>query len=137
MQSKKSKKNILFIMQNGCASAVGGSVIISFDIANLLYKNDYNVTCCYYSKDKNKKPEYLHNSIDLINLQNDFDDFSAGVNNLVEKTKPDLIIFVFPGLYFRARLDNKFSTIPRILMFHSRPDFYFAEGLDEKEFEMY
>ncbi len=135
MQGEELKRNILFVMQNGCASAVGGSVIISFDIANLLYKNDYNVTCCYYSKDKNKKPEYLHNSIDLINLQNDFDDFSAGVNNLVEKTKPDLIIFVFPGLYFRARLDDKFSSIPRILMFHSRPDFYFAEGLDEKEFE--
>lgn len=128
MVTKNKKKVVIFAQENLCRNT-GGSITCTAVLSNLLSDNGYDVKCIYYSSASTEGTlDLLNDEVELINLYDKKDkmSFCASSNKFVEKYKPDLIIFFFPHLYAQAALDEKLKNIPRILMFHSRPDWYFA-----------
>ena len=91
------------------AHITGGVVTIFNNFKEMLERNGFSVI-----------PEYLSSP--------------EQINASVREKKPDLMVFFFPELLRRAHLSKEFNSIPRILMFHSRPDFYFAmaHGLERR-----
>lgn len=128
-----NKKIVIFAQENLCRNT-GGSITCTTNMANLLSGNGYDVKCVYYSN-TDGTCEKLNDTVELINLydKNNYTSFSKASNLFIEKYKPDLIIFFFPHLYVQAALNKKFENIPRILMFHSRPDWYFADDATLEE----
>lgn len=133
-------KKIFIIMQKEIVDTVGGTITIFIDYCNMLVNNGYNVFGLFYS-DKNGKPHTLNSKVNYINIKklaNGCMEFNEAINYIAEKENPELFIFFFPRLYNLSKLDKKFDRIPRILMFHGRPDYYFNNNPQlAKELEPY
>lgn len=99
----------MLVGQENFASATGGVITVFNNFQKMLERNGFTVI-----------PEYLVSD--------------KSINDAVRQKNPDLIIFFFPELLRRSHLSRDFDSIPRILMFHSRPDFYFAisHGLERR-----
>ena len=120
-------KKIFVIMQKAVVNTVGGTITIFVDYCNMLIQHGYDVYGIYSANETNR-PDGLNDSIKMINLKNIGDQelsFDNALNSLTEKENPDLFIFFMPNLYAMSKLNKKYDNIPRILMFHGRPDFYF------------
>lgn len=127
-QNKHIGKKILVITQSDVSYVVGGASTVFCNFCNLLAENGFNVTGACYSTAKGR-PVLLAENVSFVNLMYEYGSihsYKRSVNKFVKESCPDLIIFFFPHLYAEAKLKAKFDYIPRILMFHSRPDVYFA-----------
>jgi len=119
-------KTIFILTQQEATTTVGGAITIFVNMCNLLQNNGYKVYgIC--SNPIDGKPRNLDNNVEFINLYYKFPNksFSEAVNLLAQKENPSLFIFFFPHIYIASNLNKEFDEIPRILMLHSRPDFYF------------
>ncbi len=103
------KERIMLVGLESFTSVTGGVITVFNSFIKMLEKNGYTVI-----------PQY--------------DTTPEVINGAVREKKPDLMIFFFPELLRRSHLRAEFNSIPRILMFHSRPDFYFAmsHGLERR-----
>lgn len=122
MQSK-----ILVVGQDNVATSTGGAITVFREFCYLLTRNGYRVTAMCHSKD-NVVPQWTSQveNLSFVNTMHKYgENFPNGINQFVMDEQPALIVFFFPGLYRAAHLSKEFNGIPRILMFHSRPDFYF------------
>ncbi len=123
------KQKVLIMTLPQTADVTGGSISIFFELSNLLANNNYEITGACYG-DSNNRPGKLDKKVEYINLFYYYSKekkYSEAMNAYIDELKPDLIIFFFPYLLFDAKLDSKFNNIPKILMFHSRPDYYAAQ----------
>lgn len=123
------RKKIMVVGQAEITSVVGGAITVFVNFCNMLTKNDYDVYGVCYSSILGQ-PKNLSKNVNFSNLYEEYNkiDYSKAINRKIEKVQPDLIVFFFDFLYRDAKLLNRFNNIPRILMFHSRPDFYFSNN---------
>lgn len=119
-------KIVFVVTQPEYTNTVGGAISMFNIFCNMLVENNFKVFAIVSSQNKNR-PSQLNKKIELINLRYKYKamDFSQAINREIQENTPDLIIFFFAYLLAIANIDNKFNNIPKIVMFHSRPDFYF------------
>lgn len=118
---------IILVGQPEVTSKVGGAISVFVCMCNLFAKNGFDVCGLCYSEKKGT-PKGLDSGIRFVNLYHQYDDASAFADSFqrfVKTEQPDLIIYSFHYLYINAQLGHEFDRIPRILMFQSRPDYYF------------
>ena len=123
-----SRQTILVTSQSNVATTTGGSITIFKRFCNMLARQGYNVVGTCHS-DCPDRPAGLDESIRFVNTLSEYEGITSyrdAFNRLVDETTPDLIVFFFAHDYLGAHLQKRFKHIPRILMFHSRPDFFFA-----------
>ena len=121
------RKKIFVITQPDVVNTIGGAITVFINFCNLLANNNYEIYGICYSPNQGY-PQQLNNNIKFINLKQCYDEdlsFSDAINKLAKDNRPDLFVFFFHYLYIDAQLSAEFDNIPRLLMFHSRPDFYF------------
>lgn len=120
-------KKILVMGQPQVTHVTGGAITVFNDFCNMLSDNYDVIGCC--SSDINARPVGLSEKIKFVNLYFQYvgKNYSKACNLLMEDEKPDLIVFFFLSDYLAAKLDNTFKSIPRVLMFHSRPDWYLTK----------
>lgn len=131
--SLQNKKKIFILIQKEVVNVVGGAITVFINFCNLLCQNGYEVHgICHNSIIG--KPTGLDSNVIFINLYQKYDglDYFRSINKYIKENSPNLLIFFFPFLYADAHLKKDFDNIPRILMFHSRPDVYFINS-GEKE----
>ncbi len=118
---------ILLVCQPEIADGVGGAITMFVNFANMLTQRGYCVHAVYDSLSTGS-PHNLDSHVKLTNMRslNPHTSFKENINHYLTQNRPDLIIFFFPMLYAKAELNSEFDDIPRILMIHSRPDFYFT-----------
>lgn len=125
------QKKILIVTQPEVMDTVGGAITVFVNFCNMLSENNYIVSGCYYNnriKDSTP-PHNIKHSVNFSNLYYEYNkiNFSDAINGKISDECPDLIIFFFLHLYKEAKLSSEFDDIPKILMFHSRPDFYLEQ----------
>lgn len=116
---------ILIISQKEVTNVTGGAITIFNNLSNLLAEKGFDVTSCCYGGTKNRPK--LSPKVKFIDLKYEFDEnstYSYAINRYLKENQQDLIIFFFTYLYTEANLNGCFDKIPRILMYHSRPDIY-------------
>jgi len=132
-------KKILYIASKDIIDCIGGAVKSSFNICSILAQ-EYDVTLAFYTVN-GTIPKFDYLKISFVNLYTKYNylSYSSSLNRFISENQQDLIIFSFPDLYANAHLDKKFSHIPRLLLFRSRPDYYFASqpGLYKKLKQQY
>lgn len=120
---------IFVISQSEVIGHTGGAISVFGHFCNMLDKAGYEVYAMCWSE-STAVPSYLNERIHFVNLRyvnGGQSRFSRSLRFLIDTDKPDLLVFFFPFLYTYAHLPGRYDSIPRILMFHSRPDFYFAQ----------
>lgn len=129
--NNSTKKKIFIISQSEVTYTVGGAITVFINMCNMLSQNGYEIYGICSSK-TDGYPKNLNKNINFINLYYKYPNisFSEAINKFTEKENPDLFIFFFNFLYIKAELSDKYDHIPRILMFHSRPDIYFRSNCD-------
>ena len=125
----EQKQPILIVGQSNLASTTGGAITVLRQFSAMLSGNGYQVLVTWYSNSP-QKPNWDIPGVSFRSVVPSKD----AINSLVEESNPCLIVFFFPALYLDAHLKKQFASIPRILMFHSRPDYYFAtfKGLEHR-----
>lgn len=113
---------ILIFMQDGCTNTTGGSIKISIELANFLLKNNFEVAVCCNKANSDNRPLNLSENITFFDISKQV---NASFDFILDTFMPDLIIFTMPSFYLKICTKYKVSNIPKILTFHSRPDFYF------------
>ena len=121
---------IIIIGQENLASTTGGTHTVFRHLCELLSSKGYSVLALCHSEDP-AVPAWTQGKTNLrfVNsrrLYEGVERFPDALNRLVGEERPQLLIFFFPSQYRQAHLSRDYAGIPRILMFHSRPDFYFA-----------
>lgn len=112
------KKKILTVILNDVINTVGGAITAFYNFQNMLIENNYEV-CGLFSSKKSDKLYEKENGLKLFNFQN------YDLKDVVKSESPDLIIFFYPRDVLKTLEDNKiYENIPKILMNHTRPDFY-------------
>lgn len=122
-------RRILVVGQANLASTTGGSITAFFHFCRLMAKMGYEVTGTCYGDDP-RRPALLDERVRFVNLRLFYKDTSAyhrAFNRLVGEWNPDLIVFFFPHYCLEVRPKSRFKEIPRLIMFHSRPDYLFAQ----------
>lgn len=122
-----SQKKIFILAQEEFSHRVGGAITITVFHANILKEYGYDVQIVYNSGISGR-PDTLREDIPSINLFEEdgtTEGYAKKLQNKIRQEKPDLLIFAFAHLYANARLRKEFRSIPKLLFFHSRPDFYF------------
>lgn len=122
-------RRILVAAQANIASTTGGSITIFHHFCQLLAGMGYDVTGTCHSENP-ARPPLLDPRVHFVNTC--YSDGPGGryrpaFNRLVGRLQPDLIVFFFPHYCLEVRLKRCFNDIPRIIMFHSRPDYLFAQ----------
>lgn len=117
---------VFIITQDAVVNTTGGAITSFISISEFLSEK-YEVYGICYSKE-NGEPNLGKNVkfVNLYNYYNGEEDFSSAINRFIGDNKPDIMIFFFAYLYVDAKLKDEYKKIPRILLFRSRPDFYFA-----------
>jgi len=123
-------EKILVVGQENAGVVKGGTYAVFRYFCQMLAQNGYRVLAASYSI-SDEVPQWCEGQDNLayLNLRTRYkahDHFRTAIRRTLEEEQPALMVFFFPHLYVRAHLSRKFNHIPRILMFHSRPDFYFA-----------
>ena len=115
---------IFIITQKEITDTTGGAITSFKNIADFLCEDNEVYAICHA---RTKNIPKLNNNIKFINLYNKYDElpYKYALNQFIKEEKPDVIMFFFPDLYANSYLSNEFDEIPRILLFRSRPDFYF------------
>ena len=112
------KKKILVVILNDIIDTIGGAITSFNNFTDMLIENDYDV-CAGFSK---KKTNYIKgerkNGLRLYNLKN------IHFEKVVKEENPDLMIFYYPRDVLKTLKKNSFKDVPKILMNHTRPDFY-------------
>lgn len=129
-------KKILFFMQDNCTEVVGGILNVTTKLCELFMRNNYEVITCCFSKNNNERPIGLSKKIPFYNLENSIKSKDKIIQDFIRKIKPDLIFFAFPSYLNRANLKEEFEDISKIVMFHSRPDYYFEVDCDLDKFKL-
>ncbi len=112
------KKKILTVILNDVINTVGGAITAFYNFQNMLIENNYEV-CGLFSSNKSDKLYTKENGLKLYNFQ------TYDLKDVVKSESPDLIIFFYPRDVLKTLEDNKiYENIPKILMNHTRPDFY-------------
>ena len=112
------KKKILTVVLNDVINTVGGVITAFYNFQNMLIENDYAV-CGLFSSKKSDKFYEKENGLKLYNFK-DYD-----LKKVIKTENPDLIIFFYPRDVLKTLKDaNIYENIPKILMNHTRPDFY-------------
>lgn len=149
-------KKIFIITQPEVTYWTGGAITAFIDMCNMFSKI-YEVSGFAYAP-KNIRPQGLNEKVNFINLKFIYknntkkininlnkekskeskekiekEQFSQNLNQYLHENKPDLIIFYFPDLFADAKLEKTFDKIPKILMFHERPDLRFAQDIELEE----
>lgn len=127
-------EKVFIITQEEVVNTVGGAITSFINIANFLSEK-FDVYGICYAQEK-EKPN-LDKNVKFVNLYNYYScntDFSSAVNRFIKDNKPDIILFFFAHLYVEAKISKEFNDIPRILLFRSRPDFYFETKYMLKDF---
>ncbi len=122
------RKKIFVISQSDIVDTIGGAITSFNNFCKLLFENNYDVYAICEAN-SNQRPFGLREGIKFINLKyygKHFKSFSKSINALIKDENPDMLVYFFPSLYNKSKLKKDFDKIPRILMFRSRPDFYFA-----------
>ena len=121
-------KRIFVISQAEVVDKVGGAITVFYEFCNMLTANGYDVTGMCYAN-ANTRPAKLDRDVKFVNLKFATEEFSyeSALNEYARQNRPDLFVFFFPDLYAGAYLAPEFDDIPRILMFHSRPDVYLCK----------
>ncbi len=122
-------KRIFVVSQAEVVDRVGGAITVFYEFCNMLAANGYDVTGMCYA-DADIRPAKLNRDVKFVNLK-----FAAtglsyeqALNEYAKQNRPDLFVFFFADLYAEANLAPEFDDIPRILMFHSRPDVYLRKS---------
>ena len=118
---------IFIVAQPEVTNGVGGAIAVFVSMCNLFVKNGYDVYGLCYSKTEGT-PKGFDSGVGFVNLyiqNHGIIGFADAFKQFTRTQKPDLIIFSFHYLYIDAKLGREFDDIPRILMFQSRPDYYF------------
>ena len=126
------KQKIFIITHQAVIDVVGGAITVFVNFCNMLDNNGYEVYGICYSK-KCGYPIGLNDNVNFINLDKYYTgkkNFSEAINCFLGQKKPNLIFFFFSFLYIESKLLPKYNNIPRILMFHSRPDYYILPEQD-------
>ena len=118
-------KKIVIITQPEAVDTTGGAITSFINISDYLSTNYSVKRVCYSTKEGKPKVKDSVNFLNLYKYYQGVLDYSESLNKFIEEINPDLIIFFFPNLYAQANLNVKFNSIPRMLLFRSRPDFYF------------
>ncbi len=120
------RKRVYLINNYTVVNNIGGTTTVFKNFAKTLAKK-FNVTCLTYAKTETLNLDL--DDISFVNLAKRYKNasFSHAINEYLHENAADLLIWFFPDLILEANLDKFFDSIPRILMFHSRPDFYFYE----------
>lgn len=129
-------KKIFIVMQKEVVDTIGGTITIFVDYCNILFDKGYDVWGIFWAN-KSTKPKNLNKNIKYINLKyikENIKTFSEAINYLAKNEKPDLFLYFSPSYYAQSKLNDNFNSIPRILMFHGRPDYYFKmeKNLEKK-----
>ena len=122
------QKTILVAGQTNLAVSTGGAITVFRQFIQMLADNGYRVIATWNSPEK-KNPDWPIPHVVFENTYYKYPgitEYRETFNRLVKDSSPDLIVFFFPAEYLGAHLKRAFRHIPRILMFHSRPDIYFA-----------
>lgn len=129
------RKKIYLINNSSVVNNIGGTTTVFWNFAKILAKK-FNVTCLTYAKTETLNLDL--EDISFVNLAKRYKNtsFSYAINEYLHENPADLLIWFFPDLILEAKLDKIFDSIPRILMFHSRPDFYFYRT-DKKGYEKF
>ena len=122
-----ANKTIFVVTQSVDANVVGGAVTVAVNLCNRLQREGYDVYCVFHSK-IGGYPRNLSENVKFVNWTRRYGNktFSEAINILAAEAKPDLFVFFYTSIYAKANLSPEFDNVPRILMFHSRPDFYFS-----------
>ena len=122
-------KRIFVISQAEVVNVVGGAITVFCEFCNMLTANGYDVTGMCFANE-NKRPAKLNDTVKFVNLKYTESGFSyaRSLNEYARQNCPDLFVFFFPVLYAEADLAPEFDDVPRILMFHSRPDVYLRKS---------
>ena len=122
---EKNNKKIFLISHPQVISSVGGATSVFWNMAKYLNDNGYDVTCLCYSNFEANSPQIT--DVHFVNLKKFYRtmNFSDAINTYIDYKKPDLMVFFFPDVFLNANLTEQNQKIPKILMFHSRPDWYF------------
>lgn len=134
-RKKNSPRRVLVSAQANIASTTGGSITVFFHFCSLIADLGYEVCGACHSEDPSR-PVLLDGRVRFVNFRYCYEGVSAydkAFNRLVGDFNPDLIVFFFPHYCLEARLKRRFRDIPRIIMFHSRPDYLFAQLPDFEE----
>lgn len=123
------QKTIFIIGWADLINTVGGAMTVFNNLSNFLADNGYNVkSICYNPENIKDRPKALNEKVEYVNLYClNQTSYAAAMNSYLESYSTDLLIFFFPIFYINAKLSEKFNKIPRILMLHSRPDWYFQD----------
>ncbi len=119
------QKHIFVISQAEVVDTVGGAITVFIEFCNMLVANDYAVTGLCYA-DENSRPQNLDEKVTFQNLRyyKQSPSLCEGLNAYAQEHKPDMFIFFFFDLYAQANLLPQFDAVPRILMYHMRPDIF-------------
>ncbi len=112
------KKKILVVILNDVIDTVGGAITSFNNFTNMLINNDYDVCACFSKKKSNYIKGERENGLRLYNLKN------IHFEKVVKDENPDLMIFYYPRDVLKTLQKETFKNIPKILMNHTRPDFY-------------
>ncbi len=129
---KNKPRRILVVAQANVASTAGGSITVFFHFCRLLSDLGYEVTGSCFSEDP-RRPSSLDERVHFVNLHYLYGkrkNYDKAYNRFVGEWRPDLIVFFYPHYCLEMRLSRRFNKIPRIIMFHSRPDFLFSQVED-------
>lgn len=142
-------KKITIVGQENLFHSIGGSAAVFFDLCDFL-SNEYKINAiCYPSEIHTNVDEIPYlirmrqgneefcKNVNIINLRASYSDatFSKAINQFLKDNTADLIIFFFPNLMEKGKLEYIFDDIPKILMFHFRPDAYRKANRIEKYYK--
>lgn len=122
-------KRIFVVSQSSVIDGTGGAITVFYEFCNMLAANGYEVTGMCYA-DAEGRPPKLNAEVKFVNLKHTETGFSyaRSLNEYARQNRPDLFVFFFADLYAKADLAPEFDDVPRILMFHSRPDVYLRKS---------
>lgn len=112
------KKKILIVILNDVIDTVGGAITSFNNFTNMLIENGYDVCAGFSKKKSDYKQGTRENGLRLYNLKN------INFEKVVKEENPDLMIFYYPRDVLKTLKKDTFKDIPKILMNHTRPDFY-------------
>ncbi len=120
------KEKVFIITQNEIVNTTGGAITSFTDISKFLCEKYDVYAICYTKETRNPNLDERIKFINLYNYYGGRNTFSKAINLFIKENRPSIILFFFAYLYVNAKLSKKYNDIPRILLFRSRPDFYFA-----------
>lgn len=121
---------VLVVTQKEVLNGVGGAITMFKNFCSFLQDSFEVKGICYAPNSSIESKDIIDNIYFSCNKAS----YADCLNTYIDKFKPNLIVFFYNFLLFEADFTNRpdIQNIPKILMFHSRPDFYFAYFKDSE-----